>query len=186
MHVNCLTWNVRSLNNKVDRILAFAFDRDISLLFIQETWLTDANNHTTAVIKSHGFKVHHAHRAEKAGGGVAIIYRPCIALIRVFTTSYESFECVSVKVSLPGRKSLLCMCIYRTGPMGSFISDFDNLMTILQPSFLSLTNFLSAVTSIFILIKSPVMQQTFSIICHLMELTNLLKFLLTKQATHWM
>ena len=73
-------------------VLAFASDRDISLLFIQETWLTDANNHTTAVIKSHGFKVHHAHRAEKAGGGVAIIYRPCIALIRVFTTSYESFD----------------------------------------------------------------------------------------------
>ena len=135
MHVNCLTWNVRSLNNKVDRILAFASDRDISLLFIQETWLTDANNHTTAVIKSHGFKVHHAHRAEKAGGGVAIIYRPCIALIRVFTTSYESFECVSVKVSLPGRKSLLCMCIYRTGPMGSFISDFDDHLAAIFPKF---------------------------------------------------
>ena len=135
LKIKCLSWNVRSINNKVNDVLNFAFTHNVSLLFVQETWLTDMNNHTTALIKSHGFKIHHYHRRDQSGGGVAIIYRPAISLIRVFTTVFQTFECVCVRILLPDRKSLLCVCVYRTGPMGTFISDFDEFIGELFPRY---------------------------------------------------
>ena len=130
-----MSWNVRSINNKVNDVLDFALANDVSLFFVQETWLTDVNNHSTALIKSHGYKIHHYHRQDQSGGGVAIIYRPNISLIRVFTTLYQTFESVCVRILLPNRKSLLCICVYRTGPMSTFISDFDEFIGELFPRY---------------------------------------------------
>ena len=50
-------WNVRSVNNKVDNIMSFAVDRDIPVLFLIETWLTDGQNSVTATIESYGYNI---------------------------------------------------------------------------------------------------------------------------------
>ena len=126
--LQCLSWNVRSLNNKVDEVLEYATDNKICILFIQETWLTDSNNHTTACIKAHGFKVYHHHRPLTHGGGVAIIYRDDLKVVRYFHSTYNSFESVSAKLILPDGKGLLLSCVYRTGALGSFLEDFENFL----------------------------------------------------------
>ena len=100
----------------------------ISLCFIQETWITDSNNHTTATVKAYGYKMHHYHRKDSTGVGVAIIYKPTIKLIRVFVNHANTFESVCVKIMLPDNKSLLCCCIYRTGAVSTFFSDFDDFI----------------------------------------------------------
>ena len=109
-------------------MLEYAIDKEICLLFIQETWLTDSNNHTTASIKAHGFKVYHYHRPFVKGGGVAIIYREDLKIVRYFHSTFKSFEAVSAKLILPNGKALLLSSVYRTGAMGSFMDDFENFL----------------------------------------------------------
>ena len=99
-----------------------------SIAFIQETWLKEMNNHTTSVIKAHGFLIHHFCRGNSGGGGVAVIFKPSIKLVRVFISHGDSFEAVSVKVVLPNAKNLLCSCIYRTGSLTSFYQEFDEYL----------------------------------------------------------
>ena len=68
-------WNVRSINNKVNNVMALVSDRDIDLIFISETWLTETHNNITATIRDHGYNIHHFHRGNRIGGGVAIIFK---------------------------------------------------------------------------------------------------------------
>ena len=60
--LNCLSWNVRSANNKIEDIMDHLIDNDISLAFIQETWMKEQNSHTTAIIKAKGYNLFHVCR----------------------------------------------------------------------------------------------------------------------------
>ena len=107
----------------------FVVSRDISLFFVTETWLTDATNNTTAAIKSFGFKIYHCFRDFSQGGGVAIIYRPMLKVIRVKIDHNRSFESVSAKIKLHDNTFLMCSCIYRPdGSVSSFLSDFNSFL----------------------------------------------------------
>ena len=96
----------------------------ISLAFIQETWLTDLNNHTTATIKAYGYDIHHFYR-DRTGGGVAILYNPAIKIVKLFIENGSTFESISIKIKLPSGKYLLCSCVYRTGSLVSFFYELD-------------------------------------------------------------
>ena len=88
-----MCWNVRSINNKVDKVLDYIIAKNISLFFVTETWLTDNNNHTTATIKSYGYNIFHYHRPmSQNGGGVAIVYKPTLNVVRVFVKHAKTFE----------------------------------------------------------------------------------------------
>ena len=126
--LDCLSWNVRSLNNKVEPVMDYIISIDSPIVFIQETWLTDSKNHTTAIIKNHGYKIHHTHRPNSNGGGVAILFKSNIKVIKLFIGNQPTFESVTVKIVLPGKNNLICACIYRTGTMSSFLSDFDTFV----------------------------------------------------------
>ena len=78
----------------------YVVDNNISFFFVTETWLTDLNNHTTAIIKSHGFDIRHHFRSSGSGGGVAIIYKPYLKVIKVSIKHSDSFETISVKTKL--------------------------------------------------------------------------------------
>ena len=41
----------------------------------------------------------------------------------------KSFESVSAKVKLNDNRWRFCCCVYRTGPVGSFISNFDEFLS---------------------------------------------------------
>ena len=109
--------------------MEFVSTRNISIFFVTETWLTDIVNHTTAVIKSYGYKIHHCYRDSVRGGGVAIIYKPILKVIRVSVAHNSSFESVTAKVRLQDNSHILCSCIYRAdGNIPVFLSDFDNFI----------------------------------------------------------
>ena len=62
--------------------MSFAVDRDIPILFLIETWLTDEQNSVTATINSYGDNIIHktrnCHKTGKSrGGGVAIVFKKC-------------------------------------------------------------------------------------------------------------
>ena len=96
--IKCVSWNVRSINNKVNEVIDHITANGASIAFIQETWLKEMNNHTTSVIKAHGFLIHDFCRGNSGEGGVAVIFKPSIKLVRVFISHGDSFEAVSVKV----------------------------------------------------------------------------------------
>ena len=65
------------------------------VVFIQETWLTDSNNHTTAIIKAHGYGIHHVYRPSTRGGGVAVLFKSgCINVVKLFISNSPTFESV--------------------------------------------------------------------------------------------
>ena len=118
---------MRSINNKTDDVMNFIVDKNISIFFVCETWLTDKSNHTTATIKSYGFKIYHSFRSNSHGGGVAIVYKSGLTLTKVSINHSSSFESISVKFKSDNR-NMFCSCIYRTGQIGSFLSDFDQFL----------------------------------------------------------
>ena len=125
----CASWNVRSLNNKIEHIMNFVVDNNILIFFVTETWLTDQNNNTTAQIKDHGYKIHHSYRSSQSGGGVALIYKNTIQLTKVFIGQTLSFEAVTAKMKMSNNMVVLCSCIYRPpGPLGSFLTDFEEFI----------------------------------------------------------
>ena len=108
----------------------FLQDNDVAILFVTETWLTDQHNNTTAQIKDHGYKIHHFSRSSKIGGGVALIYRSTVELIKVHITQFQSFEAVSAKLKMINKTVVLCTCIYRPpGPLCSFLTEFEDFLS---------------------------------------------------------
>jgi hypothetical protein len=120
------------MNNKVNDIMAYVVDQSISIFFVTETWITDLNNNTTAIIKSYGFKITHKIRTDSnkcMGGGVAIIYKDWLNLTQVVIKHGKSFESVSAKFKTKGKDSVFCSCIYRTGPvLNVFFEDLDDFL----------------------------------------------------------
>ena len=109
--------------------MQYVINQHIDIFFITETWLSENNNHTTAVIKSYGYKIAHYFRPGMSGGGAAIVYKHHLKVVKVVPKHAKSFESVSAKVKLHDNSWRFCCCVYRTGPVGSFISDFDEFLS---------------------------------------------------------
>ena len=72
-----MTWNVWSVLNasKLENLLQIMKDYNISIACISETWFDSQNGPFSKSIKDAGYKLHHANRDKKRGGGTAIIYK---------------------------------------------------------------------------------------------------------------
>ena len=64
-----------------------------------------------------------------SGGGTAIVYKNHLKVVKVVPKHAKSFESVSAKVKLHDNSWRFCCCVYRIGPVGSFISDFDEFLS---------------------------------------------------------
>ena len=106
----------------------YVTDHDITQFFVTETWITEINNHTTATVKSFGYSIHHCFRSNTMGGGVAIIFKSTMKVVKMFIRHPGSFESVSVKLKCYDGINLFCSCLYRTGNLGNFINDFDQFL----------------------------------------------------------
>ena len=81
--LNMLSFNCRSLRNKLPEIMSKLDDLGIDVCVLQETWLSKGDSTVLAEIKDFGFEVRSRRRmSDNKGGGVAITYK----------THVESYE----------------------------------------------------------------------------------------------
>lgn len=119
MSVECklLVWNVWSIANmeKLQNLLQILEDQNISIACITETWFDRKNGTFSKTIKEAGYKMNHAFRDSKRGGGCAIIYKKSLAIKNgnKSTSEYESFEYAIVILALKSGKKLMITCVYR-------------------------------------------------------------------------
>ena len=107
-------------------------DNSIAVLFVTETWLTEANNNITAAIKSSGFRIVHRIRAspdKTRGGGVGVIHSAELNLTQVFISHGNTFESVCVKFKDSDGVNICCACVYRPGVLSdTFFAEFDDFI----------------------------------------------------------
>ena len=133
-------------------------------------WLTDLNNHTTAIIKAYGFEIRHHFRSSGNGGGVAIIYRKYLKVIKVSTRHPCSFETIAVKTKLSNNNYLFAVVSIE---LGHSVASLRILINFSVTCFPNLTSFFSVEIWIFILMKTQSNLETFLKSFHLMACTSM-------------
>ena len=114
---NMFVWNVWSIANpeKLNNLLQIMEDRNISIACITETWFDKKTGPFSKTIRDAGYKLNHAYRENKRGGGCAIIYKEKLAIKDgdASSSSFESFEYANVTLTLKSGRKLLIVCLYR-------------------------------------------------------------------------
>ena len=116
--------NVRSINIKTLCIREFIIDNNLDILFLCETWLgTDYDEISISKLLPSGYKLLHQARTNKRGGGVGIVYKGGLDVVKI-DSSYGTtlFEYLSCKVS---EKKQFILCSMYCSP-SSKNSDFLN------------------------------------------------------------
>ena len=112
-----LVWNVWSIANdeKLNNFLQILDDQNISIACVTETWFGSENGTFSKTIKDAGFKLNHAFRTEKRGGGCAILYRKNLSVKKgnASSSEFDSFEYSVVTLTIKAGQKLVIICIYR-------------------------------------------------------------------------
>ena len=142
-----LVWNVWSIANeeKLVNLLQIIDDLNISIACITETWFDREKGKFSKTIKDAGFKLNHAFRKDKRGGGCAILYKKNLTVKNGNFSSSEfiSFEYASITMTLKAGHKLVIVCIYRKQEIQ--FSQFDNELDSLMNRFISGGNMLCVV-----------------------------------------
>ena len=97
--LKCLYLNARSCNNKVTEINDLIIEKNADLVFITETWFKDKDNTTISNLLPYGFEIIYKNRQSRSGGGVAIIYRSTLDIIKCdITNDFCTFESFYLKI----------------------------------------------------------------------------------------
>ena len=91
-------FNARSVCNKALSLHDIIIDHDLDIVAITETWLRDEASDVITNLVPDGYAMINVPRKDKAGGGVALLYKSNLKLkqcrkIKPYT-SFESLECV--------------------------------------------------------------------------------------------
>ena len=82
-YIKICSLNVRSVNNKSLCIHDYIVENDLDALFICETWLgSDLDNISISQLLPPTYKILHQPRMVRKGGGVAIVFRECLQLVK--------------------------------------------------------------------------------------------------------
>ena len=70
-----MSFNARSIRNKLLPVMSYLEEKCISLAFVQETWIKKSDTHLIREIEEFGYKVllYRKPRRLDLGGGVAVI-----------------------------------------------------------------------------------------------------------------
>lgn len=128
-------WNVRSVNNKATIVNETIVDKEISLCFINETWLRENDNNGKVLhdLLPHNYQIVNIPRpVNKRGGGNALIYHQSIPVSafspRADTKDFTSFELMegTIKYTPP----IYVICVYRLQEVtvSRFIDELDTLL----------------------------------------------------------
>ena len=134
--LNCVSWNVQSLNNKCDEVMEHVLDFNADLVFLCELWLKTDNNAVTAKIKDYNYLILHNIRkssTKNRGGGVGLLYsnRLQVKKDRSVKGLYESFEYAVYSLKLKtGFDKILLVSFYRCQEVGVniFLDEFTSLL----------------------------------------------------------
>ena len=107
---------------KLENLLQILDDNHINIACISESWFDSKNGSFSAAIKKSGYKLHHAHREDKRGGGSAIMYKNHLMVKDgdASSSKYSSFEYSYVTLTLQSKIRLVLACIYRKQEISFF------------------------------------------------------------------
>ena len=112
-----LIWNVWSIANgeKLANLLQIMDDKQIGIACITETWFDRKTGPFTKTIRDSGFRICHAFRENKRGGGSAIVYKKNLSVKNgsASTSEYLSFEYSYVTLTLKVGRKLMVVSLYR-------------------------------------------------------------------------
>ena len=130
--------NSQSLKNKTLLISDLITEKNISMLFLTETWIQDEND---VVFLDHtapdGYSYHHKSRTNGSrGGGVGVIFQDCLNILDITSQfkQYLSFELIALNTTIDGQ-TICFYLIYRPPPSSTnnirtsqFIPEFSDLL----------------------------------------------------------
>ena len=124
-------WSILNVE-KLENFLQTLEDNEISVACITETWFDAKVGLFSQKIKSRGFELHHAHREEKRGGGVAIMFKKQLMVKPgdASTSTYSSFEYCCIVMTMQSKRRLVLICVYRKQEIhiNTFIEEFTLFM----------------------------------------------------------
>ena len=138
--VNFMSFNCRSIRNKVPEIMSQLEDMDIDVALFQETWINKGDNAVIAEIKDHGYDVIHVKRnLRDIGGGVTTIFKHGLQMKKAQQkTNFRSFE-VNITIFKGKQKDIKIANIYRPTyskkhrvTAKTFIKEFNTLLGTVQ------------------------------------------------------
>ena len=129
-------FNPRSICNKTAAVISLLSDHDVDICCIAESWLKKADVAKHAEMKELGYDIHSKPRTGR-GGGVAIIFKKSLSILKQKTAKYKSFECMEsiLKVSSPNCVVRIA-CVYRSGTPNAmsanvplFLEEFEDYIS---------------------------------------------------------
>ena len=127
-----MVFNVQSLNKRIDQFIAMLDDHNLQIAFVTETWLTSEANPITATLKASGYEIRHNFRANRAGGGTAVIFQQGYQVSKLpVTCDVTTFEFICVLIKQEYTLTIMGTCIYRPGSQPLcplFIAELDKFL----------------------------------------------------------
>ena len=111
-----MSYNCRSVRNKVHEIMDMIKENDADIICLQETWLRKCDSAIIEEIKEYNYNIITERKSRKVdiGGGVAIIYKPFIRIKKIKYKQYLSFESISLSITSQ-KESFIFTNIYYPG-----------------------------------------------------------------------
>ncbi|XP_030236705.1 uncharacterized protein LOC115561054 [Gadus morhua] len=135
MMINFALLNINSLPKKIYSLKDLISERNISFMFLTETWLDDVTaDNTLRESCPKGFTFHHGNRQGK-GGGVAVLYSERYSVSdQLDLVDFPSFEYVALRIKQP--EDLLTVSVYRppNNPVTPFYSQFRQMLNMICPN----------------------------------------------------
>ena len=79
--------------NKTTNVMEHLCDMECDVCFIQETFLKEADTAKKQEIKDYGWQILSNPRKYRSGGGIAVLYKPCVSLkCNERVNKYKSFQ----------------------------------------------------------------------------------------------
>ena len=92
-------WNAQSLRNKTSVLHDYLCHKDIDICAITESWFKTKDTVARAECTPPGYTIKNHSRSGRAGGGIALIYKSTLSLVKVAAGEKTSFQFVEYTIS---------------------------------------------------------------------------------------
>ena len=109
-------WNAQSLRNKTSVLHDYLCHNDIDICAITESWFKTKDTVARAECTPPGYTIKNHSRSGRAGGGIALIYKSTLSLVKVAAgekTSFQFAEYTIFSDLRSGANKIKLLVIYR-------------------------------------------------------------------------